>query len=181
MATDAPADREFHDFMIGRWPGLVRLAYGLTGDQPLAEDLAQTALTRAYASWPRCAGRMTRTHTSGRSCQLVHSDYNPKNLLAARQGGRWAVTAVLDWEFAFSGSPLNDIGNMLRPRPAATAGLAAGFVAGYREAGGKLPAGWREISEALDLYALADLLTRPAGHRYRRQAVALIRARLARA
>ena len=50
---DAPADREFHDFMLGRWPGLVRLAYGLTGDQALAEDLAQTALTRAYASWSR--------------------------------------------------------------------------------------------------------------------------------
>jgi DNA-directed RNA polymerase specialized sigma24 family protein len=25
----------------------------LTGDQGLAEDLAQTALARAYASWPR--------------------------------------------------------------------------------------------------------------------------------
>jgi fructokinase len=111
--------------------------------------------------------------------RLVHADYNPKNLLAIRQDGRWSVTAVLDWEFAFSGSPLADIGNMLRPRPDDTAGLAAGFVAGYREAGGELPAGWREISEALDLYALADFLTRPHEHRYFRQAVALIRARLA--
>ena len=65
---------------------------------------------------------------------------------------------------------------MLRPRPDA----AAGFVAGYREAGGELPAGWREISEALDRYALADFLTRPAEHRYFRQAAALIRARLGR-
>jgi len=53
-------------------------------------------------------------------------------------------------------------------------------VAGYQEAGGELPAGWRETSEALDRCALADFLTRPPGHRYFRRAVALIRAQLAR-
>jgi RNA polymerase sigma-70 factor (sigma-E family) len=47
------ADAEFRDFMAARWPGLVRLSYGLTGDQALAEDLAQTALVKAYAAWPR--------------------------------------------------------------------------------------------------------------------------------
>lgn len=50
---DAPVDTEFTEFMHGRWSQLVRLGYGLTGDQHLAEDLAQTALARAYASWPR--------------------------------------------------------------------------------------------------------------------------------
>ena len=44
-------DREqFEEFMTSRWPGLVRLAFGLTGDRWLAEDLAQTALASAYAS-----------------------------------------------------------------------------------------------------------------------------------
>ena|SRR6266851_3997447 len=50
---DAVAEAEFRDFMQSRWPRLVRLAYGLSGDQGLAEDLAQTALVRAYASWQR--------------------------------------------------------------------------------------------------------------------------------
>jgi RNA polymerase sigma-70 factor (sigma-E family) len=47
------AEAEFGEFMHSRWPQLVRLGYVLTGDKGLAEDLAQTALARAYASWPR--------------------------------------------------------------------------------------------------------------------------------
>lgn len=53
----AQSDEEFRDFMRGRWPAMVRLAYGLTGDQGHAEDVAQAAFARAYASW----SRVTRT------------------------------------------------------------------------------------------------------------------------
>jgi RNA polymerase sigma-70 factor (sigma-E family) len=53
VAMDATADAEFSDFMHGRWSQLVRLGYGLTGDLQLAEDLAQTAFAKAYASWGR--------------------------------------------------------------------------------------------------------------------------------
>jgi RNA polymerase sigma-70 factor (sigma-E family) len=44
---------DFTEFAASRWAGLVRLAYGLTGDRWIAEDIAQTALARAYASWWR--------------------------------------------------------------------------------------------------------------------------------
>ena len=50
---DAAAETEFSEFMNGRWLQLLRLGYVLTGDRGLAEDLAQTALARAYASWPQ--------------------------------------------------------------------------------------------------------------------------------
>jgi RNA polymerase sigma-70 factor (sigma-E family) len=53
VAMDASADAEFSEFMQSRWPQLVRLGYGLSGDRQLAEDLAQTAFARAYASWSR--------------------------------------------------------------------------------------------------------------------------------
>jgi len=51
--VSATADEEFDQFMRGRWPAMVRLAYGLTGDAGHAEDLAQAAFARAYASWGR--------------------------------------------------------------------------------------------------------------------------------
>jgi RNA polymerase sigma-70 factor (sigma-E family) len=50
---DERSGEEFREFMHGRWPSMVRLAYGLTGDQGHAEDVVQAAFARAYASWPR--------------------------------------------------------------------------------------------------------------------------------
>ncbi|MFI5898251.1 phosphotransferase family protein [Actinoplanes sp. NPDC051513] len=106
------------------------------------------------------------------SRRLVHADYNPKNILAV--GDR--VTAVLDFEYAFSSSPLFDVGNMLRfPR---RPGFAESFVAGFRDGGGELPPDWRELSQALDLYSLADFLTRPVEHRYFGRSLERIRALL---
>jgi RNA polymerase sigma-70 factor (sigma-E family) len=52
-AVNASDREQFEEFMTSRWAGLVRLAFGLTGDRWLAEDLAQTALASAYASWWR--------------------------------------------------------------------------------------------------------------------------------
>jgi len=43
---------------------------------------------------------------------LVHSDFNPKNILV--DSGSGEVTALLDWEFAHAGSPYADLGNLTR-------------------------------------------------------------------
>ena len=44
---------DFSAFVVSRWPGLVRLAFGLTGDRWAAEDIAQVTLARAYVAWRR--------------------------------------------------------------------------------------------------------------------------------
>jgi RNA polymerase sigma-70 factor (sigma-E family) len=41
----------FDDFVVARGPALLRLAYMLTGDRALAEDLVQDALIKAYRRW----------------------------------------------------------------------------------------------------------------------------------
>jgi aminoglycoside phosphotransferase (APT) family kinase protein len=106
--------------------------------------------------------------------RLVHADYNPKNMLAEQgEDGRWRLTAILDWEFAFSSSPLFDVGNVMRHER--TPGFADGFLTGFTENGGHLPSNWRHLSRALDLYSLADFLTRPPGHRYFQRSIETIR------
>lgn len=46
-------DASYVDYVTGRWPALFRVAYLLTGAQEPAEDLLQSVLMRAYASWGR--------------------------------------------------------------------------------------------------------------------------------
>ena len=50
------SDVEFDEFVVARSPALLRTAYLLTRDLQLAEDLLQTALTRAWFAWKRIDG-----------------------------------------------------------------------------------------------------------------------------
>ncbi|MCY1141062.1 phosphotransferase [Actinoplanes sp. Pm04-4] len=145
-------------------------------DRCLTEGNATGHLTEAeqqsLRTWARNATPDLAALKGSR--RLVHSDYNPKNLLATETpDGRWRVSAVLDWEFAFSSTPLVDVGNMLRfPRPQP---FTDDFLTAFRNAGGSLPDNWRRLTQALDLFALADFLTRPPHHRYFIKAVERIR------
>ena len=47
---------EFDEFVVARSPRLLRLAYLLTQDHALAEDLLQTALARSWSAWRRIDG-----------------------------------------------------------------------------------------------------------------------------
>lgn len=92
-----------------------------------------------------------------RTC-LVHSDLNPKNLLVDPATLR--ITALVDWEFAHSGSPYADLGNLLRfDRDPA---YADAVLASYTAFMPSVPADLLDRARAADLVALVDLSTRAA-------------------
>jgi len=49
----APPRVDFDEFVVARSSSLLRTAFLLTHDHALAEDLLQTALTKAYLAWSR--------------------------------------------------------------------------------------------------------------------------------
>jgi aminoglycoside phosphotransferase (APT) family kinase protein len=90
---------------------------------------------------------------------LVHCDFGNRNILVNCVSGRWKVVAVLDWEFALSGSPLLDVGHFLRYETADTSLREPYFSRAFVESGGVLPPDWRRLSQVLDLTGLVHCLT----------------------
>lgn len=90
---------------------------------------------------------------------LVHGDFGKRNLFVQQVKGEWRVAAVLDWEFAISGSPLTDVGHFLRYECASCPVAEPHFSEGYLHAGGRLPDEWRRQARVLDLIAFCESLT----------------------
>lgn len=83
---------------------------------------------------------------------LTHGDYNPANILVCPK--TYAITAILDWEFAFSGSFYCDMANMLRDEDVYAENCVEQFVFGVQESGIKLHENWREMCKVVDLTSL---------------------------
>jgi fructokinase len=115
-----------------------------------------------------CARHAPALTAADRHTRLVHADLNPKNILVSAENGGWRVDALLDWEFAYSGSPWADAGNMAR----FGADYPDGFLAGFADAVEADP----YVARVLDMFALSDLVTRAPGHEIADLAAGLIRA-----
>jgi aminoglycoside phosphotransferase (APT) family kinase protein len=134
-------------------------------DLGLADGLPGFVAEReARLGWP--AEQLGRLHrlaedaqalldTVGRTC-LVHSDANPKNLLV--DPATLTVTGLLDWEFAHSGHPFTDLGNLLRfdRHPAYVEAVLGAWC---ERRGGTLDEAL-DLARAADLWALVDLAAR---------------------
>jgi aminoglycoside phosphotransferase (APT) family kinase protein len=134
----------------------------ITGDLPAWVEEHREALERQDWSagelgrLDRLADRAQALLDTVDRTSLVHSDLNPKNLLL--DPDTLEVTGVLDWEFAHSGHPFTDLGNLLRFDR--EAGYVAGVLAAWEHRHGTPPAQAKRLAHAADLTALVDLAGR---------------------
>jgi Ser/Thr protein kinase RdoA (MazF antagonist) len=109
--------------------------------------------------------------TESRVC-LVHSDFNPKNLLL--DPDTLTVTGLLDWEFAHAGHPFTDLGNLLRFDRSPV--LEEAVLTAYQRRRGTPPGQARALARAADLWALVDLAARRTANPVAARADRLLRA-----
>ncbi len=154
------------------------------GDFGLADGLPGFVAAHADAlRWDRgllagldavAVDAQARLDAVSRTC-LVHSDLNPKNLLV--DPDTLAVTGLLDWEFAHSGHPFTDLGNLVRfdRRPT----YVEGVLDVWCDRRGGTPAEALDLARAADLWALVDLASRagdnPVADRAREHLAAIAR------
>lgn len=86
-----------------------------------------------------------------RECSLVHGDFNNRNTLVREVHGRWEVAAIIDWECAFSGSPLWDVASILRYERPSRPPMEPHFSQACISAGMILPDEWRALACVADL------------------------------
>ncbi len=95
------------------------------------------------------------------SASLVHSDFQASNILIRQAAASWAIAAVLDWEWAHSGSSLFDIGILLRRYKQLPSSFEPHFIEGFLSQGETLPYAWKKITRIIDLVNLCDFLNGP--------------------
>ena len=105
------------------------------------------------------AGWASRLQLVANERRLVHGDFRKQNILVRPDGNKWTVAAILDWECAFIGSPMFDVGVFLRYERPEQPVAEPGFSRGFLDTGGQLCDGWLELIRVVDLDSLCGSLT----------------------
>lgn len=120
-----------------------RRASGLAEVDPLESmrSLLDT-IDEAHPAFELGLAHLEASRPAARPTAVVHGDFRIGNLLVGPGG----LTAVLDWELAHLGSPIEDLGwfcarawRFGSPLRAGGVGTVEQLLAGYREAGGQPP------------------------------------------
>ena len=104
--------------------------------------------------------RFTPYFPNEQETNLVHADYDPANILVVKKHDEWQLSGILDWEFAFFGSSLSDVANMLRYAHQMPTWFEEGFLDGLERGGYRLARDWRTSMHLLNLLSLLDCLIR---------------------
>lgn len=163
---------QFQTFKFSR-PGPIR--NGSTSESecaiPVSETFEKCLNTGVLENRPRPWGKgsiarvrfrlVTQITTLDQATSLVHGDFGARNTVVKRVGGRWVATGILDWELAFSGSPLWDAARFTcferRARPL----REPHFSRGFSENGGLLPENWLAFSRIMNMVSSTESLSRP--------------------
>ncbi len=92
------------------------------------------------------------------TANLTHADFDPSNLLVKKINNQYKVSAILDWEFAFAGNSLFDIGLFLRYSHKLPEIYERRFIDGILFEGKPLPPDWKKSSKLLDILSLLSVL-----------------------
>ncbi len=89
---------------------------------------------------------------------LVHGDLDPSNILVEQRKGKWEISAIIDWENAFSYSPLWDVAHLLRFAHQVDDTYTTSLLQGLKEGGVQLPEGWPIIVHLINLSCFLNIL-----------------------
>jgi aminoglycoside phosphotransferase (APT) family kinase protein len=124
-----------------------------TNEEALMHGLARKRLgaSLADAMCSRFDAGAVRLCELDRATSLVHGDLGWRNILVApAEDSSWRVSGLIDWEAAFSGSSLWDVGSLFRSSRRYSETFCQLFERGYRDAGGVLPDDWLRTARLLD-------------------------------
>lgn len=122
-------------------------------EEALMRGLARERLGAASADalCSRFDTGAVRLRELDRTTSLVHGDLGWRNILVApAEDGCWRISGLIDWEAAFSGSSLWDVGSLFRYSRRYSETFRQLFERGYRDAGGALPEDWLRTARLLD-------------------------------
>jgi aminoglycoside phosphotransferase (APT) family kinase protein len=100
----------------------------------------------------------TRLGALDRMVGLVHGDLGGRNILVAPvDGGGWRISGVIDWENAFTGALLWDVGRLFRYSRRYPETFRRRFERSYLDTGATLPDDWWQTSRLLDAIRLIEI------------------------
>jgi Ser/Thr protein kinase RdoA (MazF antagonist) len=133
------------------WPTSVSTLLAVNEERLLRGPArAQLGPSLADRLWRQLQAAGPQFEAMGPATALAHGDFGGRNILCASSVDRaWRISGLIDWEAAFSGWPLWDVGSLFRYPTRYSEAFRVAFADGYRT-GHRLPDDWWRTARLLD-------------------------------